>query len=344
MKVLIVEDEQDTLIEIRDHIHSYNKSIEIEGCLNPLIAISLCRQNSFDAAFLDIRMPEMSGLELANCLAVLLPNIMIVFITTYNCYATEAFEINALDYILKPVRQERLYKALDRVFGRFTERRATYRESPNAVTVQAFRKVVIASRGIIMKWKRQKSSELFAYLLHNLGTPVHKEKLCEIMWPECAPQKSLTYLQTIMYQLRKGVAEIAYGQISIEYADQCYCLIMNDVQYDVVRFTNAFEHAFCSNPVCLERLMEAERLYTGNYLEEEGWIWSFGRRQDLQKKYQMILETIINIHMNCCNKQEVLHYIRKWYSLDIYHFNNKYITWIEENIGKEEAERIISLD
>lgn len=88
----------------------------------------------------------------------------------------------------------------------------------------------------ILKWKRHKSSENFAYLLHQQGVPIHKEKLCEMMWPEYDPQKALTYLQTIMYQLRKNISEIGGGSISIEYADHCYRLILNNVRYDVELF------------------------------------------------------------------------------------------------------------
>ena len=115
MRILVVEDELDTLNEIEDYIRAYDEELEVEACSNPILAIKTCQTRDFDAALLDIQMPEMSGLELADCLSAMHPELCFVFITAFNNYATEAFELNAVDYILKPIRQERFNKALDKI-------------------------------------------------------------------------------------------------------------------------------------------------------------------------------------------------------------------------------------
>lgn len=211
------------------------------------------------------------------------------------------------------------------------------------MSIQAFGKMVVSAEASILKWKRQKSSEIFAYLLHHLGTPVHKEKLCEMMWPEYDPQKSLTYLQTIMYQLRKNIAEICNNNILIEYADHCYRLCLNDVRYDVTLFLQAYDLAFHQESPSIDALMEAEQRYTGPYFEEEGWIWAMGRKQNLAQKYQRVLESIIRLEMNKQNKKNALLYIKKWAALDIYQNQDYYLDWVEKNIGIEEVRRIESI-
>lgn len=337
MRIIIVEDELDTLEELRDYVHEYDEKIEIEVCSNPLLAIKTFQTNSYDAALLDIQMPEMTGLELADCLSALSPTISFVFITAYNNYAAEAFEINAVDYILKPLRQERLNKALDKIRKEVEEKEKSERIAFTSLSIQAFGKMVVSSGDNILKWKRQKSAEIFAYLLHQHGTPVHKEKLCEMMWPDYDPQKSLTYLQTIMYQLRKNISEIGDHNVFIDYADHCYRLTINMVRYDVDLFAKAFDQSFAQSPPSIDSLIEAEQLYTGPYFEEEGWIWALGRQQDLAGKYLKILESMIRMEIARENKQDALLYIKKWAGLGVYQNQDYYLEWVEKNIGSGEA-------
>lgn len=73
-----------------------------------------------DLVFLDIEMPEMNGLELAARLLELQEDIEVVFVTAYREYALEAFGVNALDYLLKPVVPDLLHRTIDRVLKRRT--------------------------------------------------------------------------------------------------------------------------------------------------------------------------------------------------------------------------------
>ncbi len=340
MRILIVEDEPDTLNEIEDYLRSYDETIEFISCNNPLLAIKASRSHAFDAALLDIQMPEMSGLELADCLSAMSPKIHIVFITAFNHYGAEAFDLNAVDYLLKPIRRERFNKALGRIKNEVEETKKTSLSNDGGIFIRAFGKMVVSKENHILKWKRQKSPEIFAFLLHHLGTPVHKEKLCETMWPEYDPLKALTYLQTIMYQLRKNLAEIGENSITIDFADHCYRLSLTDVRYDVDLFLRAYEQAFQESSPSLDALINAEQIYGGSYFEEEGWIWALGRQQNLAQKYQKVLESIIKQQMRDGNKEEALHYIQKWASLDTYKDQDFYISWVSNNIGAAAAKKL----
>jgi two-component system, LytTR family, response regulator len=79
---------------------------------DPLEALEALRTADLDVVFLDIQMPEMTGLELVERLNRDIP---VVFTTAYDRYALEAFEVNSIDYLLKPVEAPRLDKALDKL-------------------------------------------------------------------------------------------------------------------------------------------------------------------------------------------------------------------------------------
>jgi two-component system LytT family response regulator len=95
--------------------------IEIVGeCATALETIELVRATGPELLFLDIRMPGMDGFDVLGALAVykefIMPNV--IFTTAYDQYALRAFEIHAVDYLLKPFTSERLHSAVGQVIGR----------------------------------------------------------------------------------------------------------------------------------------------------------------------------------------------------------------------------------
>lgn len=91
-------------------------NIEIVGeATNAQEALALIRALDYQVLFLDISMPGMSGLELGTAINELPRQPHIIFITAYDEYAVQAFEVNAVDYVLKPVEPGRLKKAIDKV-------------------------------------------------------------------------------------------------------------------------------------------------------------------------------------------------------------------------------------
>lgn len=81
---------------------------------NPLVFLRDVPEQDFDLCILDIEMPDMNGLELAS----LLKDKMVIFTTAYNEYAAEAFDLNAVDYVRKPVQRERLHQAVVKALTR----------------------------------------------------------------------------------------------------------------------------------------------------------------------------------------------------------------------------------
>lgn len=117
MKVLIVDDERPAREELKFLLSKYD-FIKICGeAENSRTALKQASEVEFDIAFLDIQINDMNGFILAEGLLATNPNLQIVFATAYDQYAVKAFELNAVDYILKPFSRERISKTMDRLLA-----------------------------------------------------------------------------------------------------------------------------------------------------------------------------------------------------------------------------------
>lgn len=115
LKALIVDDEYPARQELRFALSSF-ENIEIVGeATNAQEALALINALDYQVLFLDISMPGMSGLELGAAIQELPRQPHVIFITAFDEYAVQAFEVNAVDYLLKPVEPGRLKKAIDKV-------------------------------------------------------------------------------------------------------------------------------------------------------------------------------------------------------------------------------------
>ena len=110
---IIADDEELSRAHLKKHLLKMWPELVIFGeAENGLEAIDLIQSRQPDVAFLDIRMPGMSGMDVAKRIP---PQCSIVFITAYDQYAVDAFENEAVDYMLKPVLEERLGKTISRI-------------------------------------------------------------------------------------------------------------------------------------------------------------------------------------------------------------------------------------
>ena len=124
MRVIIVDDEDLARGIIREYLASHPDIQVIGECSNGFDAVKAISESAPDLLFLDVQMPKLNGFEVLDLLAV---KPRVVFVTAYDFYAIKAFEVNAVDYLLKPFSRERFEQALLRVAGR------TVGEPPDAV-------------------------------------------------------------------------------------------------------------------------------------------------------------------------------------------------------------------
>lgn len=115
LKVLAIDDERPALDEIAWLLARDPRIGEVLTSDSATDALRVLQDTEVDAVFLDIQMPGLTGLDLAQVLSRFRTPPPVVFVTAHEEHAVEAFELRAVDYVLKPVREERLAEAIRRV-------------------------------------------------------------------------------------------------------------------------------------------------------------------------------------------------------------------------------------
>lgn len=110
---IIVDDEAIAREVIATHLAKIKNITIVKSCSNAIEAFNCISNNTIDLVFLDINMPEISGIAFAKSIN---KDIKIIFTTAYRDYAVEGFELQAVDYLLKPIAFERLLKAVNTYF------------------------------------------------------------------------------------------------------------------------------------------------------------------------------------------------------------------------------------
>ena len=119
MTCLIVEDEPLARHLITQYVEKIPSLELVKACANPLEAIEILRGTHIDILFLDVQMPEITGITL---LKVLQKKPYIILTTAYSEYALEGYELEVSDYLLKPITFERFLKAVERATQRLSPR------------------------------------------------------------------------------------------------------------------------------------------------------------------------------------------------------------------------------
>jgi two-component system LytT family response regulator len=123
LKTVIVDDETLARRGLRLRLQKHPRIEVVAECANGRTALAAIAEHQADLVFLDIQMPGMDGFEVVRRLQDdALP--IVVFVTAFDHYALEAFEVHALDYVLKPVDEERLAVTVQRVLDRFRLQRS----------------------------------------------------------------------------------------------------------------------------------------------------------------------------------------------------------------------------
>jgi two-component system, LytTR family, response regulator len=118
LRALIVDDEAPARKELRFLLQEYPDLQIVGEATNAVEALELINNLDYSVVFLDINLPGLNGIDLARQLKERTNSPAIIYITAHEEFAVDAFCVNALDYLLKPINPKRLEQALKKVFGR----------------------------------------------------------------------------------------------------------------------------------------------------------------------------------------------------------------------------------
>lgn len=247
MKALIVDDEHLALLHFKKMLERTNAFQSIMAYQDPVEALEHPETPAVDAVFLDIEMPGVNGIELAEAIQSMNENIQVVFITAYNEFAIKAFELNAIDYLLKPVIYKRLETTVERIkTNNMLRQNAENTEAHFSIqcfgSLQFHQTLKDVKTSIPVKWRTSKAREIYLFLLHNQGHVVSKDMLIDLFWPHYDVSKASTQLYSTIYQIRKLFSQIPFSQ-TIEKTDTGYILRLSGAKIDVVEWEKSLKGA-----------------------------------------------------------------------------------------------------
>ena len=278
--VILIDDEEPALLEMEYLLNSYNKFNIIGKYTNPVVAINKIRELKPQIAFLDISMPQLSGLSISEELFGSGAETGIVFVTAHDSYALKAFEVQALDYLLKPVAKSRLDQTVNKILGIKHAQTGNKQKRLEIKTMGHFQ-IGWAGEAPI-KWRIEKNRELFAFLLHNEGTEVTKDRIIDQIWSDCDLDKASHQLHNSIYYIRKSLEDYGIGQEQL-HISRGYCLLLGDVCYDRKTIEMRFRE-FKGRKPSVDELEELQGLFRGDYLQFEDWAWAAYDREILSKQ------------------------------------------------------------
>lgn len=287
MRAILVDDEPIALDFLEMQLKKVS-NISIVGkfqSFNPQENKKLLEQ--IEIAFLDIDMPYLNGIVLATEMLNINHSLLIIFVTAYNDFATEAFELSAFDYLVKPVRLDRLRKTCERIEAALSSKGSSLKTNEKSILVRVGEELKVEmSDGSIhrLEWRTLKVKELFSYLLHKKERSVLKSKLAELLWPSILPEISYPRLYTLVYQLRKTISPYQ-NQLTIESTDEGYTLNLKNASVDLIEWERQLDLFQTLHPDNIQAFEKVMKLYSGPYLGKYDYIWAEAERYRLEQLY-----------------------------------------------------------
>lgn len=320
IQTIVVEDEWYNLEEISELIEETGFMTVKKKYQNPLMALEDITKICPQVAFIDIEMPELDGLTLAEKILEKDPTIIIAFITAWNQYAVQAFDLNALDYVLKPIKIDRFNRMVQKIQDEINVKQSL---KSATLKIKCFDKLETSINDVPIKWERAKAEELFAYLLMNHGRYVHKDIIVENIWNGYEHVKALPILQTSICKIRNIFSRIK-EEITLDYSRGSYCLVVKNGKCDYLDFENLLAKYKSGNRYTYEAIDSACSLFGNGFLTKQGYIWNLGKDQELRKKLVVNLKEIILEYSEEENYEELHKYLK---SLSILEPHNEEVSY-----------------
>lgn len=274
INVAIIDDEK-LAVDNLSYILKQFPELNIVGGFTEIDDLKKClKENPIDLIFMDIEMPEINGLSLAFLITEEYKEIEIVFVTAYNQYAVQAFEVSAVDYILKPLSLPRITKTIETI-----KRRIPKVKQPNKVFIKCLGGFDIYINDQLVNFKISKAKEILAYLINSQGKSLGWMTIADDIWPDAFDDKKLmNNFHVASFSLRNFLSENGILDI-YDYSRNLYRVDTTKFECDFIKLIDVYsqfrkEKKVPINPVVFD---------TGEYLEELPYIWSLPMAEKVEK-------------------------------------------------------------
>ncbi|MGV2963053.1 response regulator [Paenibacillus sp. AGC30] len=320
MNIIIVDDEKMAIDVLSIMIKRLTQfQVTIKGAFtNAVDALRFLEKEAIELVFLDIEMIDMHGMQIARQLLQKYPSLQIIFVTAHAQFAVDAFEVEATDYLLKPVHEKRLITALTKAKKKSQlQVKAPRNNKKNllyAHTLGSF--YLLDTQQEVVKWRTRKVRELFLFLLFNQKGPMSNAIISEELWINLDFEKASSNLHTSIYQLRKLLKEKGI-QDPIQLVNNHYQLNV-EIESDYEELNQLLEREK-HDEKSIQQLMNC---YEGDYLVEEEYLWAIQIRLRLKQGVLHALEQYVT-STNSINPLLKLNCLQMMLELD--EFNEQYM-------------------
>lgn len=310
MKAILVDDEPLALDFLEHQLNKLGNIDVIGKFVNLDIRNRSPLLEEADVVFLDIEMPEINGLELAEQLLEFDSSLSIVFVTAFNEYAIQAFDLNAVDYVLKPIQLDRLQRTLERVEMNATKQQSKPVTTNNYLQINVCRELTFElAKGKFynIQWRTAKAQEVFLYLLHNIGKTIRKAELIELIWP-IEQNRTYSQLYTAIYHIRKALDQFG-NHFTLKNVQHGYTLFVENVFIDILEWENSVKTAPPIHTETIEYYETMMVMYTGPYLEVYDYVWAETERYRLEQLWINTAYKMAGFYL----KQRNMEMMEAWY-------------------------------
>lgn len=307
MKAVLVDDEYYALQGLKMELDEIG-GIEIVGMFEDgQKMLDEIKDIQPDIIFMDIEMPKMNGFELFKQLmdTGCVPNT--VFVTAYSQYAVKAFEINAMDYIIKPVTRSRLMKTLERV------KSVSVPKKTGTIQIKCFRhfSILVDGREINSGWRTRKAEELIAFLIGEKGSFVSKDKIAEALWPEQERETAMSNLYMAYFYINRQEDKTG-ARIPIESERGRMRINAELIKCDMLEFDKLIDAGnrggSDERAACMEK---AAALYQGSLFEDGYYAWADTIQSNYEYRYVELLDILIEYYRKNGDRQKMAFYEEK---------------------------------
>lgn len=286
MKAMIIDDEKHAitrLVKLLEQIPTITKVVAFD---DPLDALGYLPDHQQDIIFLDVEMP-VHGLEVFGRIMDIQTYVPVIFTTAYDQYAIKAFELNAIDYLLKPFRRERLLKSVERVEEYYKTLPNEQVKQNHTLHIDCFKRLSMyhGDEIINLNWRTKKADELIAFLVCEEGTFVSKDKIIDSLWRDLDSKKGMNNLYTTLYYIRRQ-AQKSNVKIPIESLRGKMRFNIENIHVDMIALSKVYTSYKKGDAINRDYV---NALYKGMLLEEHDYPWAI----ILQSKYEHIYQELM---------------------------------------------------
>lgn len=324
MRVVLVGSSEKDICTLENQLHEFDEIEVVETYREHNRLLEDLKKINPEVVWIKMESEPFAEIELARRLHVLENSLCIVFIAESPLHAVKAFEVEAVDYLLEPVQQQRLEQTVRRLRNEIIKRKLFSEKDVEKGQKERYEKnkgeckekvpcvekklhvyslgrfYVTDTYGQQIKWRTKKVKEMFAFFWHNRKKSICKSVIMEELWPEYPYDKANSLFHTTMYQLRRSLKELGFEE-AIQFHNDDYKFMIpctSDLE-EVKEYLHMEESTKAS-------IYQIFRLCVGDYFEEEGYHWVGYKQLNYRKKVIKYLERFVDKWWAICPEDEII--------------------------------------